>query len=103
MQILKKKYNDGKALYVKGKGKIDLETAVEYGTGITDVLDDIELLVLDFEEITYISSIGLRVLLELHQRMQKQGAMHLTNVQDAVLNVFKMTGFDKFLSIKKNV
>ena len=53
----------------------------------------------DFAGITYIASIGLRVLLEFYQQMSKQGSMKLINVQEPVLNVLKMTGFNKFLSI----
>ncbi|MBR1616887.1 STAS domain-containing protein [bacterium] len=99
MKINTKTFNMGKGLYVKAWGKIDLETAVEYGTTVKDLLDDIEELTLDFEDINYISSIGLRVILELHQQMETQGKMKLTNVQAPVLNIFKMTGFDKFLTI----
>ena len=99
MKITTKTFDDGKGLYVKGEGKIDLETAVEYGTTVKDMLDDVEKLVLDFSEINYISSIGLRIILELHQQMETQGKMNLLNVQEPVLNIFKMTGFDKFLDI----
>ena len=100
MEIGKKYFKNSKGLYITASGKIDIETAVEYGTTIKDLLDDIEELVLDFSEITYVSSIGLRVILELHQQMADQkGSMQILNVQPEVLNIFKMTGFDKFLKI----
>ena len=88
-------------LYVSAKGKIDIETAVEYGTKITDAVDDGEIkdLVLDFSDITYISSMGLRIILELHQKMSNLGSMKLVGVCEEVLNIFKMTGFNKFLNI----
>lgn len=97
MEIFLKKMNDG--LYVKAAGKLDIDSAAEYGTRIKDSLDDIKDLVLDFSDITYVASIGLRVLLELYQQMSKQGSIKLINVQEPVLNVLKMTGFNKFLSI----
>lgn len=95
----KKDIND--MLTVKATGKIDIETAVEYGTKISDAIDDegIKYLALDFSEITYISSMGLRVILELHQKMSNLGSMKLINVSNEVLNIFKMTGFSKFLNI----
>ena len=98
MEISLKKINDS-GLYVKASGKLDIDTSAEYGMKIKDELDDIKELVLDFGEITYVASIGLRVLLELYQQMSKQGSIKLINVQEPVLNVLKMTGFNKFLSI----
>lgn len=98
MEISLKKINDC-SLYVKASGKLDIDTSAEYGMKIKDELDDIKELILDFGEITYVASIGLRVLLELYQQMSKQGSIKLINVQGPVLNVLKMTGFNKFLSI----
>lgn len=98
MEIVLKKVNEG-SLYVKAAGKLDIDSSAEYGTTVKDALDDVKELVLDFADITYIASIGLRVLLELYQQMSKQGSIKLINVQEPVLNVLKMTGFNKFLSI----
>jgi anti-sigma B factor antagonist len=98
MEIILKKINEG-GLYVKAIGKLDIDNSAEYGMKVKDAIDDVNELVLDFAEITYIASIGLRILLELYQQMSKQGSIKLINVQEPVLNVLKMTGFDKFLSI----
>ena len=100
MDIKFKKFEpDG--LEVNASGKIDIDTAVEYGTKITDAIDDenIKELILDFSEITYISSMGLRIILELHQKMKDDGSMKIKNVNEQVLNILKMTGFTKFLNI----
>jgi len=96
---IKKELDD--TLTVKAIGKIDIETAVEYGTKVTDAVEDNEItnLVLDFSEITYISSMGLRIILELHQKMKDEGTMQIKNVNEQVLNILKMTGFTKFLNI----
>lgn len=98
MEITLKKINET-GLYVKASGKLDIDSSAEFGMKVKDALDDINELTLDFEEITYIASIGLRVLLELYQQMSKQGSIKLINVQEPVLNILKMTGFNKFLSI----
>ncbi len=98
MEIVLKKVNEG-SLYVKAAGKLDIDSSAEYGMKVKDELDDVKDLVLDFADITYIASIGLRVLLELYQQMSKQGSIKIINVQEPVLNVLKMTGFNKFLSI----
>ena len=87
-------------LYVKAKGNLDFETAIEYGTTVKDAIDDIEELILDFAEIDYVSSVGLRVILELYKQMKEQGSMKLKNVSDEIMNLFQMTGFSKFLTIE---
>jgi anti-sigma B factor antagonist len=90
-------------LIVRASGKLDIDTAAEYGMKIKDELDEMEnpnALILDFAEISYIASIGLRVLLELYQYMDKQGAtIKVLHVQSPVADVLKMTGFDKFLKV----
>ena len=98
MEITIKKMNEN-GLYVKAIGKLDIDNSAEYGMKVKDAIDDINELVLDFGEISYVASIGLRVLLELYQQMSKQGSIKIINVQEPVLNVLKMTGFNKFLSI----
>jgi anti-anti-sigma factor len=86
----------------KDSGKINLETAVAYGTAIKDALldceDDIKVLNLDFSEITFISSIGLKVILELYKEMDEKGGMlKITGASEEVKKSFDMVGFDKFI------
>ena len=99
MEITLKKFGVA-GLYVKAKGNLDFETAIEYGTTVKDELDDIEELILDFEGIDYVSSVGLRIILELYKQMKEQGSMKLRNVSDEIINLFQMTGFSKFLTIE---
>lgn len=98
MEIVKNKLNSDD-LYIKPVGRIDVNTATDFGCEVNDELDDIKNLVLDFEEVVYISSIGLRVLLELQKRMAAQGSMKLIHVRDEVMEIFNMTGFSKILNI----
>ena len=91
-------------LYVKASGRLDLDTSVDYGTKIKDAIDDaiteVKELVLDFSEITFISSFGLKIILELYKQMSLQGSMKLVNVPDNIKSSFKMVGFDKFLVLE---
>ena len=89
-------------LYVKASGRLDLDNAVEYGAKIKNFIEDsddmITSVTLDFSEITFISSFGLKVILELYKQLKAQnGALKLKNVSEQLLNSFKMVGFDKFL------
>ena len=98
--LLKRSGLDG--LYVKAVGRLDLDNAVEYGTKIKDFIEDcddkITDVTLDFSEITFISSFGLKVILELYKQLKDQdGALRLKNVSEQLMGSFKMVGFDKFL------
>jgi len=89
-------------LYVKASGRLDLDNAVEYGAKIKDFIEDsdeiIKEVILDFSEITFISSFGLKVILELYKQLKLQeGILKLKSVSEQMRNSFKMVGFDKFL------
>ena len=95
-------YKDVFTMVAKASGKINLETAVEYGTTIKDAILDydeqIKELILDFSEITFISSIGLKVILELYREMdEKDGVLKITGISDEVKKSFDMVGFDQFV------
>ena len=87
-------------LRVLVEGRIDTTTAPDFGTEISDELDDIRELILDFREVEYVSSLGLRVILELQKTMNEKGKMKVVNVNKTVMDIFKMTGFDKILTIE---
>lgn len=89
-------------LSVKPHGRLDLDNAVEFGTTVKDTVEDedIKNLVLDFEDVTFMSSFGLKVILELHKSMTEIGTMKLVHVSEVLMKSFKMVGFDKFLVIE---
>ena len=98
------KNNGFNALYVQAAGRLDLDTAVDYGTKVKDAIEDsdtvITEVILDFSQITFISSFGLKVVLELYKEMQaKQGTLKLKDIPEQLKNSFKMVGFDKFLDL----
>ena len=57
-------------------------------------------LILDFENLEYISSVGLRIILKLQKMMNKIGTMKLIHVSEAILEIFEVTGFVDFLDIQ---
>ena len=90
-------------LYVEAEGVLDIYRAPDYLDEIKDRLKTkyITELILEFSKISYIASIGLRAILELHKIMQERnGILKLRNVNDEILHSFKITGFEDFLTIE---
>ena len=85
---------------IKLVGRLDTTTAPALDKTINEDIADTKNLVLDLKELEYISSAGLRVLLSAQKKMQKIGSMKVTNVCEAVMEVFEMTGFADILVIE---
>ncbi len=88
------------ATVIKIDGRLDTTTAPELEKTINNEGDALENLVLDFKGVDYISSAGLRVLLTAQKKMNAQGHMELIDVNEAVMDIFEMTGFADILVIK---
>ena len=57
-------------------------------------------MIVDFEDLDYISSAGLRVILKTSKTLKRsEGSIVLCSMQDYVKEVFEIAGFDVFLSI----
>ena len=81
-------------------GRLDTTTAPALDKTIAEDIGDTKNLVLNIKGLEYISSAGLRVLLSAQKKMQKIGSMKVTNVCEAVMEVFEMTGFADILVIE---
>lgn len=86
---------DGSTLVVKPCGTLNASTSPELEEALLPELRGVSELVIDLADVDNISSMGLRLLLSLYRRMEKQGAMHVVNAQGSVADVFEMTGFSE--------
>jgi anti-sigma B factor antagonist len=93
------KKNDQETI-IEIAGRLDTITAPALDKTINEDIGDTKNLVLDVKGMEYISSAGLRVLLTAQKKMQKIGSMKVTNVCEAVMEVFEMTGFADILAIE---
>ena len=98
MKITKSKENS--ALTLALNGRLDTNTAPELETELKASLNGIETLVIDMEELAYLSSAGLRVILAAQKQMNKQGRMIIRKVNDMVMEVFEVTGFTDIMTIE---
>lgn len=98
MTITKKQ--DGSTLELALAGRLDTNTAPVLENCIkTDTVDS-TLLIMDFAELEYVSSAGLRVLLSAQKLMKNKGKMILRNVCEDIMDVFEITGFADILTIE---
>ena len=97
---IKKNVNNG-VLSVSVSGRIDTATAPSLENELKDSVGDCESLVLDFSEVNYISSAGLRVLLLSHKAMSRKGGLKLKNVTEPIMEILEVTGFTDILDIEK--
>ena len=81
-------------------GRLDTTTAPALDKTISNDIEGTKNLILNFKNLEYISSAGLRVILGAQKKMQKIGSMKVQNVSDEVMEVFEMTGFADILTIE---
>lgn len=91
---------NGTTLNIALEGRLDTTTAPQLEEELKNSLDDCTELVIDFEKLEYLSSAGLRVLLATQKVMNKQGKMIIRNVNEAIMEIFEMTGFVDILTIE---
>ena len=99
MNLTKKAAGD--ALTIALEGRLDTTTSPQLDNELDVSLEGVKDLTLDFSELTYISSAGLRVLLRAQRKMNGcQGTMRVTGVSDSILEIFEITGFSEILTIE---
>ena len=75
--------------------------ASAYEAELKTALDGVSELIMDFEQLEYISSAGLRVLLTAQKLMnKKQGAMKVIHSNSLIQEVFEVTGFADIITIE---
>lgn len=81
-------------------GRLDTTTAPQLEAELKQSISGVEKLVLDFAELEYLSSAGLRVILSAQKVMNKQGSMIVKNVNETISEIFEVTGFVDIITIE---
>lgn len=91
---------DDEKLLIAPVGRLDTVTSAELKDKIGSfdyTGSDIEL---DFADVEYISSAGLRLLVSLHKQTKAAGhTMVIKNINAVVREVFRISGFDKAFTV----
>ena len=93
---INKEQKDNKMI-IKVSRKLDTNTAPELEEQVSN-FDNIEKLIFDFEDLDYIASSGLRVLLKCKKQVDDTS---IINCNPEVFEIFNITGFSEMMDVKK--
>ncbi|MBE6505557.1 MAG: STAS domain-containing protein [Methanobrevibacter millerae] len=97
---VEKIYND-KELTIKVDNQIDTVTAPDFENEINNEMGKFDSLILDFENLEYISSAGLRVLIMTQKKLQPHSIpFTIINSPDMIKDIIKVSGLDNILDIQ---
>ncbi len=92
------KTKEGNTLIVTVAGRLDTITAPKLEAALEE--EKADQIILEFENLEYISSAGLRVLLKL-TKQQGEGGLIIRHPNEIVTEVFEVTGFSDVLTIEE--
>lgn len=99
MEIIERNRNNIPLFSIRGR--LDSNTSTEFEERLFSVIEGGALnLIVDFGELEYISSAGLRVILKTAKKLGRtNGNIILCSMRDYVKEVFEISGFDSILTI----
>jgi anti-sigma B factor antagonist len=95
--------NKGEISVINLKGYLDAHTAPKLENNFTQLIDQKRYsIVVNFEELAYISSAGLGVFMAYIEKIRENnGDIKLSNMSDKVYNIFDLLGFPLLYEIYK--
>lgn len=101
---VKSSRKDG-TLIARTGGRIDGANAREFHVALEEAIDESDTkVILDMENLTYISSAGLRVILMTAKTLQKQKAKFaICTLAPSIQEVFRISGFDRIIPIHESL
>ena len=92
---------NGTEYYVAPSGELNTITASKFADAIDSKISDITLLKIDFDKCDYVSSAGLRILINTFKKLRSiNGNMVLVNVGENFKMILINTGLDTVFDIK---
>lgn len=98
LEIAQEQFGEVKVLVLTGR--LDTETAPEFEVIATESVEaGARTFVIDLTAIGYVSSAGLRVLLALGKKLDRDGGLKLCGLRGVVREVFDKSGFARLFQI----
>ena len=93
----------GSNLTVYPKGRLDTATSPILEQELQQYLDGVQYVTMDFAEVEYITSGGLRVLLATDQILEERGGnLRVIHVNEHILEVFQLVGFMEIVDVEES-
>ena len=90
-------------LIVRPNGRMDSITAPELSGKIEAELDGVDEIIMDLAQVDYISSAGLRLMLDIMGGLDDvNGRMKLVHVRESIRSVLEMTGFLDYVTVEED-
>lgn len=94
------KKQNGEEVTLLVSGRVDTTNANEFESEVVVKMEGAKSLVLDFAELEYISSAGLRVILNIIKQMKNQGTLVVKNANEMIKEIFEVTGFSDLVDME---
>lgn len=94
------KIKNSNEITIELTGRLDTTTAPKLEQVLPELTENIKTVILDLEHLEYLSSAGLRIILLMQKKMNKQGQMIVKNVNETIMEVFEITGFVDVLDVR---
>lgn len=92
---------DNRVATFKLSGKLNSVSSTDFRDQVYSCIQDCDEVILDFTDLHYVASAGLRVILEIHKALLAQKKKFtIYNADEGTMEVLKATGLSKFLNIK---
>lgn len=101
MEIFDRKHDD--VLVVKVVGRLDSNTYEAFEQKMIEFGNE-KKVIIDFSELDYISSAGLRIILMNAKKIKKNGGqLRLCNIKEFIKEIFDIAGFSRILNIDEDL
>ena len=89
-------------LFLVARERIDSTNAAVFAEAVLDAIEETDrAVILDFGKLSYISSAGLEAVLKIARSLKNGGVkLALCSLSDQVMEVFRISGFDRLLVIR---
>ncbi len=105
MEIVLETNNEHNATIIKAEGRLDAITVTDFEEKVVPLsVSGTQNLIIDFSNLVYISSAGLRAILKIAKGCKEKSCkLVLCSLSKEVSEVFKISGFDLIVNIKSDL
>ena len=94
----------GGVLVVEVKGRLESGDALQFEETVRTGIEEADrAVIMDFKELGYISSAGLRAVLMIAKNLKKrEAALVVSSLPENIREVFRMSGLDKIITVQES-